>query len=315
MKIRSISLCLAASVLLLPMAANAQRITAPERTISADQLSDAVVKLQRDNANLTLTIRELRQENAQLLGEVEALEYQLGDIRDEADNQAQDDRALARDLEELRDIVVSMQGEMEGLREEVRIANGFAELSRLGPIEPDAFSQDDFTIQPADTIQGGDPDGYVEQSDLQAGALGSGSQEAGYASAVDLAAGPKELFSLGSQRLRAFDLNTAGDAFAAYIDRYEDGEELPEAYYWLGHVQYQRSEHSAAGNTYTDLLQTYPDHELAPSALWKLARSMRLIGEADQACALLAALPQRYPDASVQDKNYANRERAYAECG
>lgn len=306
---RRIQFTLFASFLMLPLVAQAQRIVAPDRSIPPEQVSSAIVKLQKDNADLKLTIRDLRDENARLLGEVEALEYSLRSIRDEAERQARDDRQLSEDVEGLKEIITALQGQLEKTTRQVQANSGFAQLAEVDVLDQSVveYSTQSFGDTAPETS---DP----ETSD-EAGEEQFTPAEGGELQVVEAYDGnPDELFRTGQQRLLAFDFTAAETAFRTYVSTYEEEELTPQAYYWLAETLFQQEAHADAGNVYTDLLQKFPDHPRAPDALWKLARSMRLIDDQDQACALLSIMPDRYPDASTTTKNYANRERALSKC-
>lgn len=311
MMFRRIQFSLLAFVLVSPLAAQAQRVVAPERSIPPEQVSSAIVKLQRDNANLKLTISELRDQNARLLGEVEALGFQLGAIRDEADRQARDDKTLSEDIDQLKELVRLLEDNLNQTKRQVQANSGFAGVASIGLIDQSVV---ELSTRPLD-IQANPPNGRVYGSEQQqtASAL-SGFTTSDKLDVTEITGTADELLQQGQQGLVVYDLPTAEAAFRTFIDTYEDDERLPDAYYWLAEVRYQQAEHADAGDLYGEFLEAYPDHSNAPDALWKLARSMRLIDNQELACAFLEAMPARYPDAPVVTKNYAARERVLSQC-
>lgn len=278
------------------------------RGVTSADLAERVQRLQVENADLRVSLNDLRAEVATLNGKVETLEFLLGQSRDEINRMQDDDRQIGELLSEAETRFDAMEARIAELEASLAAAAVASPLAGTGEdrapadeVAPPAGPATTATIaQSATPSPAGDPP--------QTGSLGT-------ISAADLPGEAGALFSEAKSRLLQFDYAGAEAAFRAFLDRFGDDPQAGEALYWLGEVLYQQEAYVDSGRAYTEMIQTYPDDPRAPDALVKLARSMRLVGETERACAALDALPQRYPDASSVTRNLAAVERTRSGCG
>lgn len=311
----------AACFITLPPAM-AQRQAQISQGVTSGQLAATLAELQNSNADLGVQLTELQADNARLNGQVETLEFLLGQSREQVNEMQVDDAALDRLVGELQAKIDRQENQIEALERKLnQVALRFDEMNALesGPIgapidlsaAPDNAAP--FELSTANTVSD-------QPTQLTSATLGDDMENGlptgslGTLSASDLPGEAGALFADAKSRLLRFDYDGAEVAFRAFLDQFGDDPQAGEAQYWLGEALYQKEAYAESGQAYTKMIREYPDDPRAPEALAKLARSMRLVGDTDRACSALDILPQRYPDASGVTRNLAAGERARSGC-
>lgn len=313
---------IATSLMAMPPAL-AQRQAQISQGVTSGQLAATLADLQNTNADLGVQLTELQADNARLNGQVETLEFLLGQSREQVNQMQVDDAALDRLVSELEAKIDRQENQIEALERKLnQVALRFDEMNALesGPIgSPVELSAAGTEAAPLDLSTSGPATGGPTQLALGTNGsenVASGLPEGtlGTISASDLPGDAGALFDDAKSRLLRFDYDGAEVAFRAFLDQFGDDPQAGEAQYWLGEALYQKEAYAESGQAYTKMIREYPDDPRAPEALAKLARSMRLVGDTDRACSALDILPQRYPDASGLTRNLAAGERARSGC-
>lgn len=329
--IRFALLAMATACLSVPALAQS---TAPIRQgVTTQDVAQQNQQLQQANAELRVRISDMQSEINELNGQVETLQFLLGQTRDEINRMQGDDREIGRTLSEIQDQFETLDRRITSLNE--RIANlgtQSAGLSNEPGTRTITVRNADGTITRRVVSEGSAPQGGATASGSETAAPAEPEQgaatsageatnppqpEGGYLgtiSASDLPGESGALFSEAKSRLLQFDYAGAEVAFRAFLDAFGDDPQAGEALYWLGEVLYQQEQYVDSGAAYTQMIQTYPQDPRAPDALVKLARSMREVGETERACNALDALPRSYPNASSVTLSLAAVERTRAGC-
>ena len=104
---------------------------------------------------------------------------------------------------------------------------------------------------------------------------------------------PSELFNESKSHLNKQAYDIAASGFKLYIDTYPDGENIEQAYIYLGDAYSELGEAKPAAIAYATLLQKFPKSKLTATARLKYARSILPLGKKEEA--------KRYLNSIVQD--------------
>lgn len=144
-------------------------------------------------------------------------------------------------------------------------------------------------------------------STLEAGP-GVGSEEA----AVD----PQIEYDAALKLVNDGSLIEGGRAFEAFIAKYPEAPQTPEAHYRLAETLYNRDETELAVASYSRSLKGWPQARWAAEATLKLATSLANIERFPQACAAVAEFDKRYAaTSSANARNRAASIKTRARCG
>lgn len=91
------------------------------------------------------------------------------------------------------------------------------------------------------------------------------------------------------------DLKGAQVAFKNYVDTYPDNALTPNAWYWLGQVQYSQASYDQARLSFLNVAR-YTDSQKRPDALYKLGMISKFLGDKDKAVRYFQLVIQSYPN-------------------
>lgn len=236
-----------------------------------------------------------------------------------------------RSLADIRQQLVILSAEIEGLRRELSTSTGAAVpaapdtvLTRIDAIEAElrqltaaseqlAFRIDrivtDGTRRIADIelrlqdLAGGDLSALPEVAPLG----GEAAATPGIASsrpsptfggeAPQLAEGERAAFDRARGALEAGEYARAADAFAAFSETYIGGPLAVEAQYLRGEALTGLGRTGDAARAYLDAYTRAPDGPMAPDALLRLGESLAALDRMREGCVVLAELRDRFPAA------------------
>lgn len=143
--------------------------------------------------------------------------------------------------------------------------------------------------------------------DINAAVKGGQSAEAGAAEGRVML--PSEIFNEAKNHLnkQAYDLAVTG--FKLYIDKYPDGENIQQAYIYLGDAYAAQGQAKPAAIAYATVLQKFPESKIIPTARLKYARSIIPLGKTEEAKRYLNSVVQdfgRTPEARLAKEELAN---------
>lgn len=121
-------------------------------------------------------------------------------------------------------------------------------------------------------------------------AVVTGGQGAAGAGAVML---PSDVFNEAKNHLTKQSYDLAVTGFKLYIDKYPDGENIQQAYIYLGDAYAALGQARPAAIAYATVLQKFPESKIIPTARLKYARSIIPLGKTEEA--------KRYFNSVVQD--------------
>ncbi len=104
---------------------------------------------------------------------------------------------------------------------------------------------------------------------------------------------PSEMYNEALAQLNKQAYDVAVDGFKLYIDTYPEGENIEQAYIYLGDAYTGQSQTKPAAIAYATVLQKFPKSKLTATARLKYARSIIPLGKTEEA--------KRYLNSVVQD--------------
>ncbi len=104
---------------------------------------------------------------------------------------------------------------------------------------------------------------------------------------------PSDIFNEAKNHLtkQAYDLAVSG--FKLYIEQYPEGENIEQAYIYMGDAYFFQDQAKPAAIAYATVLQKFPESKIIPTARLKYARSIIPLGKTEEA--------KRYFSSVVQD--------------
>lgn len=117
----------------------------------------------------------------------------------------------------------------------------------------------------------------------------------------------QKLYDEAYQKVLDNDLKGAEISFKDYVGKYPDNALTPNAWYWLGQVQYKLNDLDGARVSFLNVAQ-YTSSTKRPDALYKLGLISKMRGEKDKAAAYFNLVINTYPADTSSD--LARRELA-----
>ena len=104
---------------------------------------------------------------------------------------------------------------------------------------------------------------------------------------------PSEMYNEALAQLNKQAYDVAADGFKLYIETYPEGENIDQAYIYLGDAYAAQNQTKPAAIAYATVLQKFPKSKLTATARLKYARSIIPLGKTEEA--------KRYLNSVVQD--------------
>lgn len=104
---------------------------------------------------------------------------------------------------------------------------------------------------------------------------------------------PSDIFNEAKSYLSKQSYDLAASGFKLYIDKYPEGENIQQAYIYLGDAYSALGQTKPAAIAYATVLQKFPESKIIPTARLKYARSIIPLGKTEEA--------KRYFNSVVQD--------------
>lgn len=222
----------------------------------------------RTGTALVNQMEMLKQQNRELLGQVETLQHQIDQLKE-----INKEQYIALDTRIKRLEKGGAGSAAEGAGDDTAPAGdasaAAAASSASTETDADAAPAEDTSSAPAEAASA---------------AASSEDAKAAYASAFDA--------------LRAGDFVKSSRAFRQFTEQYPDDKLTPNAWYWLGESYYITQNYKQALAAFDKVLKQFPDSGKASGALLKKGYSQYALDDVDAAEATLKAVTQRYPDSS-----------------
>lgn len=170
--------------------------------------------------------------------------------------------------------MVQLLGQIEALQNELRELRGQVETLRYD----------------LDGVRQRQRDVYLDL-DRRLQALESGNGGTSQAAGND-----RDAYQAAFALLREARYGEAKEAFAAFIENYPDSSLVPNAWYWLGEVNYVNKDFKTAVGQFRKVVEQFPQSGKAPDAWLKLGYCHYELEQWDKAREALEAVAQRYPE-------------------
>lgn len=108
-------------------------------------------------------------------------------------------------------------------------------------------------------------------------------------------ANAKAAYESAYAKVQQNDLKGAQTAFKNYLDTYPDNALTPNAWYWLGQVQYSQASYEQARLSFLNVAR-YSDSQKRPDSLYKLGMISKFLGDTDKAVRYYQLVIQSYPN-------------------
>jgi TolA-binding protein len=287
-----------------------ERLAVLEQQMRAQPAQNtAMMNLDRTNA--------LEQQIRTLTGQVEELQFQNRQLRDQMETLREDMlSAMAQPSYYPGDALAG-----DPAPGDPAAPGGAADLRPGAPPAPgDDFavfdSNDPFAAQrrAATGVLGapGGPQGGVANSGRGAGApAGPAGLDMNY---QPTGADPDLLFARGRTRLVEGNFGGALDSFAEFLDVAPADRRAGEAWFWVGAIYRGENQPVDAADALVKSLQLDSDGLYAAEATVDLGAALTEMGQKAQGCQILATVAQRYPDMDPADRARATREARTAGC-
>lgn len=192
---------------------------------------------------------------------------------------------LKLQLRELNDTITLMQSN------QAELASKMEELNQNLSVSNENFSQLDSQMLRL-TTKLDDLSAVVKQpSAVHSAAAAEGAAPERPAAAAAML--PSDLFNESKNHLNKESYELAVTGFKLYLDKYPDGENVQQAYIYLGDAYAGLGQGRNAAIQYATVLQKFPESKIIPTARLKYARSIVPLGKTEEA--------KRYFNSVVQD--------------
>lgn len=232
----------------------------------------------------------------------EVARKQIAEQQKRVDELKQQGEGMAARLARLEDAaksqpVLALAGEIEKLREEIRILRGQVETLGNG-IEGVAKRQRDMYVDLDQRLRRLEQPGAATAPP----AAGAAAPEAAKPAAAALAAEENETYEKAQGQRRQGNYQGAIAAFQAFIAKYPKSTLAPRAQYWIGDSQFNLRDFKGAIASQQKLLSAYPDSASAPDALLNLASAQLESGDNASARRTMDGLIAKYPSSEAAEK-------------
>lgn len=217
---------------------------------------------------------------------------------DEAELQKQlheQQRALMNSQNE----IYQLHQELEAIRNELSQLRGSGSNAKSSGSTKPAANINDAGYGPV-TPMGNDNVALNKPSNVS-----SNSSQANNETLPGMTADAQAAYNAAYAKIQQNDLKAAKTAFRQYLDNYPENTLTPNAWYWLGQVQYSQAEYDDARLSFLNVAR-YNNTQKRPDALYKLGMISKLLGDNDKAARYFQLVLQSYPNDAAS--NLANRE-------
>lgn len=125
---------------------------------------------------------------------------------------------------------------------------------------------------------------------------------------------PQKAYEVAFGYLRESNFEQAEKSLSEFLARNGNHTLAGNAQYWLGESYFARGKFTEAAVAFATGAQKYPKGAKGPDNLLKLGMALGKINKKTEACTALSQLPQKYPEASASVKRRAETERRTLKC-
>ena len=245
-------------------------------SFSAQCANDQVVSLQRNLLTLQNRVQDLEDQLAESEGQIESLNHEIEVLRAEnlklknsATAAAQNQDALDKGEAQKSEVNNSAVAANQNLSSSVGDSSGTISKSKLS--NQNALAQSSITQDKKTQTQG---DGLPEADE---------NANRQYQNAYKL--------------LTQNKLDEAAKAFNVYVSKYPNNSLTPNAWYWLGQVQYKQKKYAEARVSFLNTAK-FKNSSKRADALYKLGITSSALGDNEKAKRFYEVLIKTYPASS-----------------
>lgn len=209
---------------------------------------------------------------------------------------------MQNQIQQLQDKLAESQGQIEELNHEKKILAAEneklkAQISQMATNTPAA---------PAATAENtnGNTDGTSQAVTMKTETGGATATlspaKKGTVAKANLPAVPadaQKLYQDSYALLNKGDLDAAAKGFKSYISKYSNNALTPNAWYWLGQIQYKQNKFQDARISFLNTAK-FKDSDKRADALYKLGVTSKALGDKEKAKKFFDVLIKTYPNAS-----------------
>ena len=252
----------------------------------------------------------LEEEVRRLNGKVEELNFLILQMEDQLRKMQEDNEFRFQELEGGG----SNAGGNGGKRSDAAPATNPSAQSDVAGVTPQQQQPQPGTGEPPRSLGNIVFDQNGNLVGAQPGEAQSGQNDNAAVAALPSSDDPQETYRNAYEFLMAGDYKTAETGFRNYLVRFPEGEQAPDASFWLGDSVLQQGRHQEAAEIFLKANKDYPSSPKAPEMLLKLGVTLAAMKQKDIACATFDEVGTRYPDLSNVLKERVKREQASVGC-
>ena len=219
----------------------------------------------------------------------------VDDLQKQLDAQQRTMLQLQNKIAQLNADIAVLRGDVVTLRYELQQAGSGGQLSTAAGTAPAAASAAPAPAGSATPVQ------PVQQTAAAPAVQSSAPAAQPAAAAADASAGlkpadaqAKAAYDAAYAKVTSNDFAGAAAAFQSYVSTYPDNTLTPNAWYWLGQVQYRQNNFEAARVSFLNVAR-FTSSAKRPDALYKLGLISRQKGEEDKAQRYFNLVISTYP--------------------
>ncbi len=274
-RVRTMAVLATAIVLATPAFAQ-QRLSLAERVERLEQQSSS----RAGSVDLVNQNQELQAQVQALLGQIEELKHQLGEMQQRGKDQYID--------------LDTRLGRLEGGGGRAPAASSTPAAPEMQDIELGSPARDAGSLTPEDAALAAPVDGNGTTTSSAPATSADGTPVAANDPAAEKRAYDEAFMALKDGRYAE-----SARRFQSFISQYPDSDLAGNAYYWLGESYYVTQNYRVALDTFDTLLARFPANQKAPDALLKTGYCQYELKQWDAAEKTLADVTTRYPETTV----------------
>ena len=275
-RLRATAVFVTAAVFAAPAFAQ-QRLSLAERVERLEQQSSS----RGGSVDLVNQNQELQSQVQALLGQIEELKHQLGQMQQRGKDQYID--------------LDTRLGRLEGGGGRVPAATSAPTTPAMQDIELGSPVRDSGSLTPEDAT-------LTQPVTPVDGGTTANVPSAGSSDAIPASSDPaaeKRAYDEAFVALKDGRYAESARRFQSFISQYPDSDLAGNAYYWLGESYYVTQNYRVALETFDTLLSRFPANQKAPDALLKTGYCQYELKQWDAAEKTLADVTTRYPETTV----------------
>ena len=208
---------------------------------------------------------------------------------------------MQNQIQQLQDKLAESQGQIEELNHEKNLLAAENEklkvqLSQMATTTPNPAAPAENTSVPAD----GKNQTVAMKTELGGGNATLSPAKKGTVAKANLPSVPAEaqkLYQESYALLNKGDLDAAAKGFKSYTTKYSGNALTPNAWYWLGQIQYKQNKFEDARISFLNTAK-FKESDKRADALYKLGVTSKALGDKEKAKKFFDVLIKTYPNAS-----------------